>query len=689
MSAVTNPKSPTTPTALTGEGPHSPTPRPIRQPAIPTIDTTWLAASGRPVNDELLSWPPDMLAFTHVILDRAEAYRFAVSPPTGSDWPPSEASLWDQAVTDAARQWCRRTDDGLSPMPELVQSEWEVVRNASATSLNDLSSGRAWRLCVALLTLHAIADEVCAGVGVRAGRREPIGISLRAQMRELLARSGSMARIVPDRLRVLPKYRTSGVGITSRSISRYTCVVGPSVEFEVRGVAGRCAACEQGQLNLLLLPWPLRIEDDDFRPLAGSVRERPVEPYGFFEYRPSDDFDLGLVDRVLRAARQEAGHIDVVVLPESSLLEEDLDELEETLALHDVDMLIAGVRSGSDDPSGGSNWVHIGSRFASHWARVRQDKHHRWSMDSSQIAQYHLEHVLDPRLRWWEAMPVQPRSLQLVERGDGQAIASLVCEDLARIDEVTNLLRAVGPNLVVSLLLDGPQLATRWTARYAAALVDDPGSAVLTLSSFGMVHRTWSGSHEPSSIVALWKDAVGRSVEIPLDQGAQGIVLTTDWRPAIRRAADGRSPANNALDLTLSRVTQVRAVEADSRVSPIAKSDARTEVLDPTELTILLSWANAVAEALEVSPVRLERVLADAQTGAAWRVCQDVPEPVGVLADSLGALTTCAHRDWASNDTFGGSGGGKECMSGPSDRAAPNHLADAALSAMVGPRRET
>ena len=662
----------------------------MRQEAMPTVETTWQAASGRPVDDDLLSWPPDMVAFTHVILDRAEAYRFAVSPPTGRDWPPTEAFHWDRAMTDAARRWCRRTDDGRSPMPELVESEWEVVRNAPATALEDLSSGRAWRLCVALLTLHAIADEVCAGVGARAGQREPIGISLRAQIRELLARSGSMARVDPDRLRVLPKYRTSGVGITSRSISRYACVVGPSVEFAVRGVAGRCAACDHGQLNLLLLPWPLRIEDDDFRPVAGSVRERPVEPYGSFEYRPSEDFDLGLVDRVLRVASRDAGHIDVVVLPESSLLEEDLDDLEATLARHDVDMLIAGVRSASDGPDGeGSNWVHIGSRIASQWARVRQDKHHRWSMDSSQITQYHLEHVLDPRLRWWEAMPVQPRSLQLVERGDGQAIASLVCEDLARVDEVTNLLRAVGPSLVVSLLLDGPQLATRWTARYAGVLVDDPGSAVLTLSSFGMVHRTWSGSHEPSSIVALWKDAVGGNVEIPLDQDAQGIVLVTDWSRALRRAADGRSPANNALELTLSGVTQVRASEADNSGRPIAKRDAETEVLDPTELTILLSWANAVAEALEVSPVHLENVLADAQTGAAWRVRLDVPEPVGVFADSLAALTACSHRDWASNDIFGGSGRRKECKAGPSDRAGPDHLAEAALNAMVGPRRET
>ena len=35
-------------------------------------------------------------------------------------------------------------------------------------------------------------------------------------------------------------------------------------------------------------------------------------------------------------------------------------------------------------------------------------------------------------------------------------------------------------------LLDGPQLGTCWAARYASGLEDGPGSAVITLSSYGM-----------------------------------------------------------------------------------------------------------------------------------------------------------------------------------------------------------
>jgi hypothetical protein len=66
----------------------------------------------------------------------------------------------------------------------------------------------------------------------------------------------------------------------------------------------------------------------------------------------------------------------------------------------------------------------------------------------------------------------------------------LICEDLARQDPAAELVRAVGPNLLVALLMDGPQLANRWPARYAAVLAEDPGTSILTLTSLGMVERS-------------------------------------------------------------------------------------------------------------------------------------------------------------------------------------------------------
>ena len=520
-----------------------------------TIGSTWLAASGRPVDDDLLRWPPDMFAFTDLILDRAEAYRFVVSPPSGRVWPP--ASAWPQDVSTAALRWSESTTEQPGDLPELVAREWGVVRDALDTPLDAVASGRAWRLTQALLTLHAVADEACAGIAT--GTKPPdVGIVLRARSRELLARTGTISRIDPARLRVLPKYRTPNGGITYRSISRYVSRTGPAVKYGVHTVRtpGRNPASEK--LNMLLLPWPLRVSAGDFRPLPQSIRERDAEPFGFFRYQPSEPFDLSLVDRLLTSAAEHVDQVDAVVLPESSVAREDLSGLEAVLSRHGVALVIAGVRGGSAaSDSFGSNSVYFGASLDGEWWHYPQHKHHRWSLDRSQIEQYHLEEVLDPRVRWWEAIEIERRSVEIIERDDGHTIAALVCEDLAQIDEVADLLRSLGPTLVVALVLDGPQLASRWTARYASVLADDPGSAVLTLTSHGMVANAWRDGQPPSTVVAMWKDNARGLREIKLDPDAQGILLSLHRHNAIRRAADGRAPDRNSSDLRVSEVTQL------------------------------------------------------------------------------------------------------------------------------------
>src|SRR5262249_10078699 len=70
-----------------------------------------------------------------------------------------------------------------------------VVSERSATTLDELATGRAWRVCQALFTLHAIADEACAGTGVAGPDVPRDGHRFRARARELLARTGTLARI--------------------------------------------------------------------------------------------------------------------------------------------------------------------------------------------------------------------------------------------------------------------------------------------------------------------------------------------------------------------------------------------------------------------------------------------------------------------------------------------------------------
>ena len=71
------------------------------------------------------------------------------------------------------------------------------------------------------------------------------------------------------------------------------------------------------------------------------------EPFGFFEFSPSERLDLDLVSRVIVAARDEVESVDAVLLPESAVDESELDDLEALLESHGVAMLNTGVRQRS------------------------------------------------------------------------------------------------------------------------------------------------------------------------------------------------------------------------------------------------------------------------------------------------------------------------------------------------------
>jgi hypothetical protein len=63
-----------------------------------TMGSVWRAAAGAPITDALLHWPADLFALSSVLLAEAQAFRFALSPPTGRQWPPGERASWSDAV---------------------------------------------------------------------------------------------------------------------------------------------------------------------------------------------------------------------------------------------------------------------------------------------------------------------------------------------------------------------------------------------------------------------------------------------------------------------------------------------------------------------------------------------------------------------------------------------------------------
>jgi hypothetical protein len=567
-----------------------------------------------------LDWAPDIAALTGVLLERTHAYRFVVSPPAGVSWPP--AGFASQVVQEAAA-WRAGTPGAA------VEAWWATLGDHLETPLTDLAAGRPWEVCEAALALHAVADETCAGCA--GGPAPPQGAVFRGMARELLARTGSMARLPIDRVALLPKARTTSVGITHRSLSRYTCTAtdGIRVTWDRVPVRRRGRQPVTRHANVLLLPWPLQLRETDFVPVPGSVRRPEREPFGFFHYQPSEPLDLELVDRLLSAAREEVDDVDVVVLPEGRLDERQIDSLEQLLSAREVPMLVTGVRPEPEGPDRfPANAVHTGLLVDGRWWHYRQRKHHRWFLDGSQIEAYNIAGALHPGVRWWEAMDIPERGVHILELGGGITVAAVICEDLARLDGVAQLLRSLGPTLVLTLLLDGPQLASRWTARYAGVLADDPGSSVLTLTALGMALRSRPGGMPPSRVVAMWKDPVRGVREIPLEPGAQGVLVKAVLDRSTRYAADGRPPVDDATDFFLAGMHQVVAGAG----SPLGGEQAPRSEVPPEVLSVVTGWAMALREGAA------EEVRAAAAPGAAWRAAFGLAEPDAELAQALAAL---------------------------------------------------
>jgi hypothetical protein len=264
---------------------------------------------------------------------------------------------------------------------------------------------------------------------------------------------------------------------------------------------------------------------------------------------------LKAVQILYEIALGEMGKVDGVVLPELALSEKEHDELRQFLVDREA-FLVSGVGEASKPSKAhGVNRVCLD---IPHEESVWQAKHHRWKLDAAQIRQYGLGSRLSVDRSWWEHISLHDRRLLFVSF-PALVMSVLICEDLARPDPVGDLIRAVGPNLVIALLMDGPQLKGRWPERYAMALADDPGSSVLSLTSLGMseLSRPSQGASR-SRVVALWKDRSGTSTEIELPAGCGGIVVSLSFESEEEWTADGRRDYGSAVFPTLSGVRSVK-----------------------------------------------------------------------------------------------------------------------------------
>jgi hypothetical protein len=365
-------------------------------------------------------------------------------------------------------------------------------------------------------------------------------------------------QIRPSTVRVLPKLHTPQIGITIRSLT-HNLALCPAGDVKLQWAE----SLSEGRhcLNLLLAPWPLHVAPAHFQAIkpADAVLEDLAKDYGFFEYHPPDTYKpptglqrlLGArnhtapftwLDTLLTNARKVVSKVDGVIFPECALTVREYEEISERLMAEGA-FLISGVRDGPPPGRKGSqNYVRFDIPGLAGPASYRQYKHHRWRVDPRQITQYGLGSALDFASYWWEHIAIGDRKLHFVVLDEWLTVCPLICEDLARQDPVAEVVRAVGPNLVVALLMDGPQLPSRWPARYATVLAEDPGSSVLTLTSLGMAElcRPPAGANI-SRAIALWKDAkTGEAVSIDLPRDKQAVVLSLSRVFVNEYAADGR-----------------------------------------------------------------------------------------------------------------------------------------------------
>lgn len=494
-------------------------------------------------------WPPDVFCLMAAVLHRSGAYTAVTD-----DLPPRiklpKGEKWPDYVRRLGTDW-RNTATTALELPAEIQKHWTRIVKASKSPLTKL---RGKRECLAsILFLLACSDEACIGVGTsishvasrpRATPKDPFLWDAEERLFFTILEGSTMCKeIDPARARVLPKMHTPQNGMTIRSLSHYVAYC-PATDLRPEWYSFGTDTQEHA-LNLLLIPWPSRVAPNQFLAnrkvlLSDSVKRGA---YGLFTFQAAPGPPTNLVKRIIKAAEQQVGRIDGIILPELALSRREYQRMARDFVT-DRRFLIAGVGKSASPKRNGINSVRMDVVLPGFGLGValEQQKHHRWKLNKSQIMQYGIGTNLHPEANWWERISLAERKLIFISLRPWLTMSVLICEDLARPDPVGDLARAVGPNLIIALLMDGPQLSDRWPARYAASLADDPGSSILTVTSIGMsrLSRPQEGENR-SNVVALWKDArTGKAKELQLPEQADALVLNVTVEYGEEWTADGR-----------------------------------------------------------------------------------------------------------------------------------------------------
>jgi hypothetical protein len=563
---------------------------------MPTIDAMMQRLLPRGTNDNVRDWdslpplwPPDAFAVAATLVERSGCYAHPLF--AGGDasisfrMPVKDAGREHEAYVDYIHHTAAAWRDGRPEGIREITNLWAILRQHKEAEVHETDGGaEAWWNAAMLLLI--LADEACRGFGfVPPKGTNPLARYVAADHLRLLRGKKpklpdpriTLCKCVPEgELCVQPKTTTVQSGCTIRSYTHNLALL-PSVG-EVRTswlFAMHPGEKELQPLNLLIIPFPYQIDGRSFSPGAHCVgHEASDNNAWFFDLHQSwlepAKSELGkFLGRLITEAHRDVDKVHGVILPELALSESLAREVADDLAKPggnippEVELFITGALC----PEAVSGAAPRNSVYACTFVDYKplpwfQDKHHRWKLERSQIARYQLGDRLDPNADWWERIDVSGRRCAFRVFRPGASLAALICEDLARIDPVQTVIRAVGPNLVIALLMDAAFSERRWSYRYASVLADDPGAAVLALTSLGPIRRSHSfqTGAQRSREIALWRDPHGATHFLELPKGAHALLLTLCATYKTHYTIDGRSDRSHVdgfggtLQLSLSGV---------------------------------------------------------------------------------------------------------------------------------------
>ncbi len=545
-------------------------------------------------------WPPDVFAMCAAALHATGAHRRLFSDKGVGDHPVADTHSWPRRAREIGASWKdainslnrdqldkgngnRSLASQLNANPALLKNRsgeldewWRRLIHFGQTPLADLFDHE--EIPALLMQILVVADEASAGIGITRFKRNRTFLMFVDSAMAGNRNRSCCADVSLQRASVLPKQHTPTKGLTLRSLTHHLSYVpssGVSVEW-LGQLENRSDSDEpQTEVNLLLAPWPVKFSPSNFHSLDSGF----AGDYELFGYWPESDADdekngrecQALTHYLDEAYRQALFHVDklhMLVMPEMSVTQRQYATVVEPWAITKGVAVVAGV---CDRKQGKDRMLHYNrcilqtgglSKLRDRWGdlsvgeaipkgnplaefRVEQSKHHRWLLDRSQIVQYGLSGRIPAFIgrKYWEDICIDENHMKIVTVLGWLTCGALICEDLARQDNVSETIRSIGPNLMIAILMDGPQIRQRWPAKYASVLAEDPGSSVLTLTSLAMTHmsRPAPGHVDRSGVVALWHDAQHGEVEIEMTGKQNAAVLSLIRHGAEELTADGRS----------------------------------------------------------------------------------------------------------------------------------------------------